>query len=169
MATYPDSNYKMYRVSGLPAGLFGLTYVVAVAIHTSGDHYKGEFYVITSRPPELYQGGFRFSAFEVPPEFMKIDLDFILDEAWQRAQMFLLDKIEDKAKELNKPDLLALPVDLEECDIPFVSFRLHGAFESEIIAIRDSTESEALERYLDNVLKIKGRFVPLPSHRLTDR
>ncbi len=155
MTTYPDSKYKIYRVSGLPAGLFGLTYVVAVAIHTSGDYYKGEFHVITSRPPSLHQDGFRFSAAGVPPEFMKIDLDFILDEAWQRAQMFLLDKIEDKAKELNKPDLLALPVDLKECASPFVGFRIRGELENEIVNIRFSTESETLERYLGDVLKIK--------------
>lgn len=155
MATYSDSRYKIYRASGLPPGLFGLAYVVAVGIHTSGDYFKGEYHIVTSRPPALHQGGFRFSATGVPPDLLTVDLDFIVQEAVQQAEVFLLDRIEEKATELKKPDLLALPVDLKESPSPFAGFRLRGEFEREIEEIRSSTASEVLERYLGYVLQLK--------------
>lgn len=158
MTTYTDSRYKIFRVSGLPPGLFGLTYVVAVGIHTSGDYFKGEYHILTSRPPALHQDGFRFSAAGVPADLLTVDLDFIVQEAVQQAQIFILDKIDEKATELKKPDLLALPVEFKESPSPFAGFRLRGEFEQQIVQIRSTTECEVLERYLGYVLQLKPVF-----------
>jgi len=156
--TYADSKYKIFRISDLPPGLFGLTYVVVVGIHTSGDYFKGEYYILTSRPQKLYQGGFRMSAAGVPADLLVVDLNFIMQEAAQQAEIFMLDLIEEKATQLQKPDLMALPVNLKETSSPFAGFRLRGEFEPEIVEIRQKTECETLERYLGYVLQLNAMF-----------
>lgn len=158
MTTYAESKYEIYRVSGLPPGLLGLTYVVVVGIHTSGDHFKGEYHILTSRPPKLYQEGFRVSAAGVPADLLVVDLDFVMQEAAQQAEMFLLGLIEEKATQLQKPDLMALPIKLTKDQSPFVRFRLRGEFEHEIVQIRSATECETLERYIGNVLQLNLSF-----------
>ena len=158
MTTYADSKYQIFRISDLPPGLFGLTYVVAVGIHTSGDYFKGEFHILTSLPTKLYQGGFRVSAAGVPADLLVVDLNFIMQEAAQQAEIFMLDRIEEKATQLQKPDLMALPVNLKEAPSPFAGFRLRGEFEQEIVEIRQTTECETLERYLGYVLQLKHIF-----------
>lgn len=158
MALYSDSKYKIFEITGLPPGLFGSVYVVAVSIHTSGDYFRGEHYVLTARSLALHIEKFRFSSTDLPPDFLRVDLEFILQEAKEQSQIFFANELEKRAIELKRPDLVALPFALEEISSPFVGFRLRGEFENEIIQIRNETECEQLSIYLGHILKISNRF-----------
>lgn len=50
MGVYAECKYMYFRLESIPAGVFGETYGVSVGIHTSGSHFKGEWYVLTKRP-----------------------------------------------------------------------------------------------------------------------
>ncbi len=159
MALYSDSQYKFFEITGLPPGLFGSAYVVAVSIHTSGDYFRGEYYVLSTRSPALHIEKFRFSSTNLPPDFLRVDLEFILQEAKEQAKNLFSSKLEERAIELKKPDLVALPFALKEIPSPFVMFRLRGEFEDEIAQIRGETDCEQLSIYLNHILNINNKFV----------
>ncbi|MEJ8840468.1 hypothetical protein [Ramlibacter sp. AN1133] len=156
--TYPDSSYKIYRPKTLPPGLFGETYVIAVGIHTSSNYYKGELFVLTQRPsPRLVKGAFRFSATGVPPELLTVSVEFMLEQAMRQGEIHLIDRLEERAKELARPEILALHLELEECPAsPLVSCWLRGQFRDELTDIWRATECASLESHLGLVAQLGG-------------
>ena len=153
MTIYTDSKYKTFQLRGLPPGLFGETYVVATGICTGGDNYKVECFVITQRPkPALHTVAFPVVAGDVPNELLSVDLDFLVDEGRQQGENRIIDRLGELADELRRPDLLSLPVRLEECPgRPFVGCWLRGAFHEQIREVARTTECASLAKYLGMV------------------
>jgi hypothetical protein len=153
MSIHLDSKYTIYKPEALPSGLFGETYVVAVGIYAKEKKYKGEYFVITQRPkPTLFSGGFEFSADDFPQDFLTVDLDFLVQESRQQAEIRLIDRLEQLSEELKKPDLLALQVRLVENNMrPFVGCWLRGSFHEQIRQIAKTTECQSLSIYLSAV------------------
>jgi hypothetical protein len=156
MATYTDSKYKIFQLRAVPAGLFGETYVVATGIHKEGDNYSYETFVITQRPqPALSTAAFPVCASGVPEELLTIDLDFLVEEGRQQGENRIIDRLSELAEERNRPELLSLQVQLEECPgRPFVGCWMRGLFHDQIREIAHSTECASLAKYLSLVASI---------------
>jgi hypothetical protein len=157
MATYDDSKYLICELRSLPAGIFGETYAVVTGIHTSGSYFKGEYFVLTQRPAAaLQKGGFRFSSTDVPADLLTVDLDFMIQEARQQAEILLIDRLEERATQLQRPELLGLNIQMKECSArPFVGCWLRGQFHEQLLDIRDQTECASLASYLGLVSQLK--------------
>jgi hypothetical protein len=157
MAHYEDSKYKILELTEMPPGVFGETYVIAVGIHTSGLHFKGEFYVLTQRPSfALAHGGWRFSQPPLSEVLPTVDLDFMMNESAESAQLRLVDRLLVRAEELNAPQLLSTQIKLiERQGRPFVGCRLRGMFSDQLSEVADTTECPSLHRYLEAVLQIQ--------------
>lgn len=161
MTLYPNSKYQIHQPECIPPGIFGETYVVTVGIHTIGEYFKGEYYVLSKRTePALQIGKLRFNAMDVPSEILTVDLDFMLSEGRQFAENILVDRLYQKAEQLNKPDLLGLRINLVECkSSPLVGCWVRNDFHNQIVEIMHNTECEALSHYLE-LLSTVQIFVP---------
>ena len=159
---FEDCKSTIYKLEGLPPGIFGETYAIAVGIHVRDDEYKGEYFVVSQRPnPNLYKGGFAFSASGVSKEYLTIDLDFLVQECCQQAEIHLIDRLQERADQLKRPDLVALPVKLTECKArPFIGCWFGGRFHREIKDIAQTTECQSLSRYLNAVVAMSPFTMP---------
>lgn len=157
MTHYPDSKYKFFQLKSVPPGIFGETYVISVGVHTSGDYFKGESYVLTKKPePQLHQDRWRFSASGVPPELLTVDLDFMLNEGCLFAENHLVDRLFQKADETKNAALLGVRVNLVECKAsPLVGCWIRNVFHDQIIEIKNTTECESLAKYLSMLISLK--------------
>ena len=107
MPNASNSKYEIFQLGGLPPGVFGETYAIATAVAKPGKTYKGEYFLLTQRPtPSLNQGTLAVNASNVPPELLSIDLDFIIRESQQQAEVRLIDLLYQRAEALNRPDLV---------------------------------------------------------------
>jgi hypothetical protein len=154
--TYSDSRYKIFQLKGLPPGLFGETYAVAVGIHTSGQYFKGEYFVMTQLPnPALHKVTFRYSSTDVPEDLLTVDVDFMVEEAGNQAEIHLIDRLSERATELQRLELLSLHVQLIECAVrPFVGCWLRGQFHNQLREIASSTECTSLAAYINMVSQL---------------
>lgn len=150
MAVYKDAKYKVFKADFPANSVFGETYVVAVGVKISEKEYKGEYHIFTQRPkPRLQEGSLNFSSEEVPSELFTVDVDFMLNESLQQAEICLIDRLAEIAEASGKPEILALPVHLSECSArPFVGCWLRGSFQDQIRSVLSSTECESLSVYL---------------------
>ena len=148
-----DSSYKIYRLDTLPAGLFGENYVVTVALKAASHSYEGESYVFTQRPkPKLFIQKFTYSSKGVPSTLLSVDLNFIEEQARQVAEVHLIDKLQERAVKLHRPDLAALTIRLlDKQPRPFVGCWLRGAFHEEIKRAAAETRCRDLSVYLNAV------------------
>lgn len=150
MSLYADSKFQIFELESLPPGIFGETHVITVGIHTSGEYFKGESYVLTSRPePRLHQKHWRFSSAGVPPELLSVDLDFILNEGRKYAENQLIDRLYEKAEQTRNAELLGVRVNLVECqNRPLVGCWIRNVFHDQTVEIKNTTECESLANYL---------------------
>lgn len=157
MSLYPDSKFQFLQLESIPPGIFGETYVITVGIHTSGDYFKGESYVLTKRPePRLHQERWRFSSTDVPPELLTVDIDFMLNEGRLFAENHLVDCLYQKAEQTKNAELLGVRVNLIECkNRPLVGCWIRNVFHDQIVEIKNTTECEGLSKYLSLLVSLK--------------
>lgn len=92
MASSASGRYVSFRVSGLPAGSFGETYVITAAAMSGNNAHRGEFFIVSKRhQPHMYHNAFEFLPGDVPEELVKVDEDYVLSEARDQAQNYLDD------------------------------------------------------------------------------
>lgn len=150
MATYESSDYKVYELQGMPPVVFGETYVVAVGINTSGPYFKGEYHIISQRPAPLAESfAWSFEHLEEAKPHLTADIPWIISESLYQAKGRLVDRLVQRAQELNAPNLLNAPVELRELAAsPFAGCRIRGVFHPEMERVQRTTQSAALNRYL---------------------
>ena len=155
MAMYSESKVRYMQVRGLPAGVFGETYIVAVAVHTVSSHYQGEVYVISQRADEtLNTVKVHCNGAGVDAELTKIDLDYVLEEGIWHAEQLLFSMLARRAVSLSAPHVEELEPEIKESpSAPIVSCWLRGKFHSQIREMADQTESETFARHLGMVMQ----------------
>jgi hypothetical protein len=144
-----DCDYTIYRISGLPAGVFGEAYVVCAAYSRPNDVVRGEWYILTQRPTEeLHHGMIDVSGKGLPPELGVVDVNFAAAEALSQARVDLLDLLEKRAKQVNREDIAYLPFDFKNAQSPLLGCWMRGRFTSQLTKIKDITGAPDLHKYL---------------------
>lgn len=84
--------YISYRVSGLPTGPFGETYVIASATLGSNGIHSAEYFIISKRhDPHLVCDQFNFNSRAVPNDVLNVDEEYLFSEVRQQATNYLND------------------------------------------------------------------------------
>ena len=156
MIRYPNSKIKYSQIRGLPAGVFGEGYVLSVAIHDVGRHYKGEVYLVTKRPTEsLEVVKFVCDGTDVDTDLVTINLDYVLSDADWHTDQKLFSMIAERAVSLNAPHIENIDPIFRECsNVPLLGCWLRGHFQSQIQAIAEQTESETLASQLAMIIRL---------------
>lgn len=140
---------------GLPAGVFGETYVIVTGTELSIGEYSAEYFILTQRPSEaLHMGAFVISGNSFPTELGTVDTDFALSEAYVQAEIDMLLLLEKRATELGRPDIAYLPFELKQRPSPFVGCWMRGCFTNQLMAVKDATKSPSLASYLSLLKQI---------------
>jgi hypothetical protein len=154
--------YVAYRLSGLPAGAFGETYVIATAMAEAAGVYRYEYFIVTKRDePHLYKEAFIFEPRDVPDELLKVDVDFLIGEARQQADNYLSQRLFAMAEQKGRPEILDYRLELVEMSyMPLHGCWMRGDFVEETRAIAEATSCIQLKRYLS--LLVRSSFTRRP-------
>jgi hypothetical protein len=144
-----DLDYTVYRIDGLPAGVFGESYVVCTGYKLSNDVFRGEWYILTQRPKEeLNHGIIDVSSKGPPPELGVIDILFARAEALAQARINLLDLLEKRALEVKREELAYLPFDLKQIASPLLGCWIRGRFNAQLTQVECLTSAPNLTTHL---------------------
>lgn len=154
--TGTTSKFIVYIIKGLPAGVFGESYVVVASDTISRLTFRAEYYILTQRPQESMRGGtLDIHKNDLPPELGTVDADFAIGEGFHQAEIDIIDMLEKRSRDLGRPDIALLPFSLEEHHRPFVGCRMRGQLLKQIDVIAESTKCTALFSYLSLVQQVK--------------
>ena len=150
MAVSDNCKYVAYRLSGLPVGAFGETYVVATALKESAGAFRYEYFVVSKRlKPHLFNDALSFVPNDVPEELLKVDIDFLVGEAKQQAEIYLFQKLSEIAEISARPNFLDFRIELVEMSyMPLHGCWMRGDFIEETKTIAQATQCDRLKRYL---------------------
>ncbi|MEG0214106.1 MAG: hypothetical protein RR679_14055 [Glutamicibacter sp.] len=144
-----DRDYTVSRIDGLPAGVFGESYVVCAAYSLPNEAFRGEWYILTQRPKEaLHHGTIEVSSKGVPSELGVVDIDFARAAALAQARLDLLDLLEKRSLEVKREDLAYLPFDLKQIASPLLGCWMRGRFNVQLTKVKDLTSATDLSTYL---------------------
>lgn len=140
------SQYSVYSICGLPAGVWGESYVVVTAYESTPVELAGEFFILTKRPQEaLNFGALKIAASALPPEFGKIDIEFVLRESLCQSDRLLNDMLEARAVELARPDVACLRFELKpNTTTGLLHCWMNGRFKPQLKDIQTKTQSNAM-------------------------
>ncbi len=144
------SPYAVYSIGGLPAGLWGESYVVNASYERNPDEFVSEYFILTKRPLEaMNSGAVTFSSSPIPPDLGTINLEFALQEGLEQAKIRLYDLLEARAIELGRPDLAYLQFDLKPSRTGhLLGCWMRGQFNAQLSQIGQATQCPPLKRYL---------------------
>lgn len=145
--------YIAYRVSGVPAGPFGETYVITTGTPGENGTHSFEFFIVSKRhEPHLYRDVFEFTPGVVPEELLKLDEDYLLSEARQQAHNYLDDALYQLAEAHGDHVLDRYSAELIEIGhMPLLSFWMRGELHEEIHTIAKETQNPRLRFFLNLV------------------
>lgn len=150
MANDAAAKYKVYSIRRLPAGVWGESYAVVTAFESGPDELTTEHFVLTKRPSEkLHSGRLQICVGAVPSELGSFDMNFALQEGFREAELHLMDLLDRRADELQRPDVALLQFELQPVDGGhIVGSWMRGLFNDQFLQIEASTECGPLKRYL---------------------
>lgn len=153
--TDKTSEYTIYTLRGLPAGVFGEAYAIVTGTEVTQGEYRAEYFILTQRPSELlHMGAFDISGNSFPTELGTVDTIFVQAEAKQQVDIDLLLLLEKRANELGRPDVAYLPFELEQRPSPFVGCWMRGCFMKQLMTVKGTTKCPGLARYLSLLQQI---------------
>lgn len=151
-----DYIYKSYRLTGLPLGVFGETYIVVATSDSRFGGFSVEYYILSSRPKEsMRTRTLEVYAKDLPEELGVVDADFAINEGLRQAEVDIIQMLEERSIELNRPGLAILPFKIQEDNIPFVGFRMRGQFLNQLEDILRYTKCQRLARYMDLLHQVR--------------
>ncbi|MDN2713663.1 hypothetical protein [Janthinobacterium sp. SUN120] len=156
-----NSKRIIYYLGGLPAGVFGESYVVLTAIEISTGLYRCEQFILTQRPTESLQiDHFEIDCNRMPPELGEFDIDFALDEGKQHAELLVSELLEHRANNLGRAELALSSFQLSDRHSTFVGCRMRGVFVKQLSEMRAATKCTAFSSYLglvEQVAVVRGQ------------
>ena len=154
--TKTTSKYTIYRLRGLPPGVFGEAYVVVATDIIYQSTFRAEHYILTQRPQESLRGGtLDIRKSDLPSELGIVDADFAIEEGLRQAEIDIVDMLEKRSIELSRQEIALMSFDLQECHSPFVGCRMRGKFLKQISDIAESTKCSSLYQYLSLVQQVR--------------
>jgi hypothetical protein len=160
--TDTTSKYTFYILRKLPPGVFGEAYVVVASANVTTGTWRAEHHILTQRPKEcLHSGALIIDGRKLPAELGIVDAEFAIGEGLHQAEIDIIDLLEKRSIELDRPDVALMPFELKECQSPFVGCRMRGRFLKQLTDIGNSTKCPSLSRYMSlvqqiNVAKMDG-------------
>ena len=147
-----DSDYSNYRVLGLPAQHFGLTYLVVATFEVSPQECGWEYYLISKRPsPTLRQESLGFKIDDDSTDPLGISQEALAEHAKEQA----LFNLQEKLIELYGDDPVADPFGVFDPQlqptkhIPLLWYWHQGELTEEITGIRQNTQCSKLRDALE--------------------
>lgn len=151
-----DRDYTVYWIDGLPAGVFGESYVVCTAYALEKDVFRGEWYILTQRSKEsLLHGTIDVSSKGLPPELGVVDIEFARAEALAQARIDLLDLLEKRSLEVKREELAYLLFDLKKISSPLLGCWMRGRFNTQLVQMKDLTSAPNLSMYLSLMQQVQ--------------
>jgi len=161
----PHSEYTVYSIRGLSAGVFGDSYVV-IAGEDNDDIVNIEWHILTKKPEEtLISKYFSISPKNFPPEVIEeigSPYQYGASQAKLYAELNLLELLEDRAKELGRPDIASMYPRLELIDktTMFVRSAVSGSHFKSVKQIHEKTMCGELKRKLSLTNQLPGTKPP---------
>jgi|GEM_PF-3261813 len=148
-----SEGYEAYRVSRVPTGYFGESYVVTTGtINENGVHSAEYFFISKRHDPSLERLKISIEPGDIPEHLLKVDKDYLLSEARQQAQLFLDEAIYKLADEHGESVLDRYqPTLIQLSHMPLLSLWIRGELKDNIRSIAQETENPALKRFLEIV------------------
>jgi len=147
--TDPTSQYKVYMLQGLPAGVFGESYLIVTGTELRSKQFAAEYFVLTQRPKEaMHMNAVLIKGASFPEDLATVNCGFAMEEAYRLAEIDLGDLLETRATELQRPDVAYLPVRLKDYNAQLVGCWMRGLFSTQLMDIKDITKCDSLHRYL---------------------
>lgn len=145
-----SSKYVVYMLRPPQPVIFGETYAICTGTEISPGKYRAEYFILMQRPTETLHIGppIIFDGQTFPPGLDAIDMNFAIDEANRQAEIDLLQLLESRAAELQRPELAYLPLGLEPRPSSLMGCWMRGLFSKQIPAIIESTKCPQLAFYL---------------------
>lgn len=101
-----SSRFSVYSIRELPAGVWGESYAIVTAFESGSKELTTECFLITKRPKEdMHSCALPIEVSPIPVELGTIDLDFALQEGLREADLLLMNVLEARATELDRPDV----------------------------------------------------------------
>lgn len=144
------SQHSVYSIRGLPAGVWGESYVVVTAYESTPNELAGEFFIMTKLPQEaLNSGALKITVSALPKELGVIDLEFALKESLRQTEISLMDQLESRAAELGRPDVAYLQFELKPTTTSdLLRCWMNERFKPQLIDIQAKTQCRSLKQYL---------------------
>ena len=147
--------YEAYRVSGVPAGYFGESYVITTwTLNKNGVHFAEYFFISKRHDPKLDHLSLTIDPGGIPDHLLKVDKDYLLSEAQQQAQLFLdealyklADAHGDQVLDRYQPTLVKIS------SMPLLRLWVRGELKDEVCAIAQETDNPSLKQLLEIVTK----------------
>jgi hypothetical protein len=105
---------------------------------------------MTKRPQEkLRKGARKYLVKSIPAELGDIDLDVVLQQGLQEAELLLMDALDERAAELGRSDVAHLQFELKPTSSgALLSCWMRGQFNSQLTDVQGSTKCRSLASYL---------------------
>lgn len=157
MSTKNEIRFYKLRAN-VSAGVFGETYAVtALDVPEPGETTaRAEWVVFISRPkPIMIYGGLRTCYGVLPGDLGVFGPNEVHQEAAQQAQLDLLDKLAVRAKELGRPEIEFVQLELEPiATLPLVSAWIRGLWHPEIRKLGNEGETVALSSHCKLICRL---------------
>ena len=147
------SDYCVYLLRHLSAGVLGETYLVVGASKLMESVFELESYILSPKIDEhLHQSTLKIDGRGMPKEYCVVDLEFAMSEAELLGMRSVEDLLEQRAISAKRPDFEFQQYYLDDERGSLFGPKLRGAFIPEMTFIAENTQSDKLRRYMCAVL-----------------
>ena len=151
--TASNESFLVFRAASTFPTAFGDPTIVVTAQVTNGNRYYGEYFTLyRDTEPKMEQGKLKLNGTEIPDDILKVDLQFILNEAFQFAltgYRAILCQMYPQAAELNlfRPPFEIVPTEKTH----LAQLWMRNAFHAEMSAVERATQCGELRSFLGEV------------------
>lgn len=147
------AKFKVYQIE--PLGMATVPMLITTGYTNPGGYFKAEFFLaIPDAPPYFKAQRFRFNEKTFEPGATKLDEDFMLRLAYQRAYPSLLEFVRTASKK-NGTELYARKPEVLESERELIlNYWITGACNEHLVSIGRETEVSELTEYIKWVLTL---------------
>lgn len=151
--TNAAEGFLVFRASSTFPNAFGDPTIVVAASLSATSRLSGEYFTLYSNGEEkMHAGTLDVNGADVPPDFLAVDLKFVLDEVFQfslNSYREIVCRAYPQATELNlfMPPFEVVPVEKEH----LARLWMRNKFHSQLVVIEESTSCNELRSFLGEV------------------
>lgn len=148
---------KIFKLDHPTSHLFGESYIVVCAYSPSENTIVAEYYLLTSKNSQaMKRGSLTYVKNEEVPEQITIDIDFLLKESQQQAEVEFHELIHDLVEKTKNENYYTVPIVISEPENnKLIGCWLRGKFHSEIKEIHSVTKCKKMLRIFGAITGMK--------------